>query len=70
MVLGTQGPNPIETPTLADLNTALGTKLKNFFGLEWIDANTVLVSEDGKYYTSSLASKSGKICLLYTSRCV
>ncbi|GAA4040249.1 S9 family peptidase [Flavobacterium chungnamense] len=60
LVLGTQGPNFIETPTLADINTALGTKLKNFFGIEWLDASTILVSENGKYFTYSLTSKSGK----------
>jgi dipeptidyl-peptidase-4 len=60
LVLGTQGPNFIETPTLADINTTLGTKLKNFFGVEWLDASTILVSENGKYFTYSLTSKSGK----------
>lgn len=60
MVLGTQGPTTTETPTLANINNALGTKLKNFFGLEWIDANTILVSENGKYFTYSVTSKSGK----------
>lgn len=60
IVLGTQGPNAIETPTLADINTALGTKLKNFFGVEWLDASTILVSENGKYFTYSVTSKSGK----------
>ncbi|MBA4154021.1 S9 family peptidase [Flavobacterium sp.] len=52
---------PTELVTLAAINLALGTNLKNFFGLEWIDANTILVSEKGKYYTYSLTSKSGKI---------
>jgi dipeptidyl-peptidase-4 len=52
---------PTELVTLADMNLALGTNLKNFFGLEWIDTNTILVSEKGKYYTYSLTSKSGKI---------
>lgn len=60
MTMGTQGSNAIETPTLADINTALGTKLRNFFGVEWIDASTILVSENGKYFTYSLTSKSGK----------
>ena len=60
LVQGTQGPNALETPTLADINTALGTKLKNFFGIEWLDANTILVSENGKYFTYSITSKSGK----------
>jgi dipeptidyl-peptidase 4 len=45
---------------LAEINEALGTKLKNFGGLEWIDANTVLVSEGGKYYTYTITTKTGK----------
>ncbi|MBY0485634.1 MAG: DPP IV N-terminal domain-containing protein, partial [Flavobacteriaceae bacterium] len=49
-----------ELVTLSDVNAALGTKLKNFFGTQWVDATTLLVSENGKYYTYSLASKSGK----------
>ncbi|NMH24851.1 S9 family peptidase [Flavobacterium solisilvae] len=49
-----------ELTTLADLNAALGTKLKNFFGVQWIDANTILVTENGKSYSYNLTSKSGK----------
>jgi dipeptidyl-peptidase-4 len=49
-----------EIVTLADLNSALGTKLKNFFGIEWLDTSTILVSENGKYFTYSVTSKSGK----------
>lgn len=49
-----------ELVTLTDINSALGTKLKNFFGIEWIDSNTLLVSENGNYYSYSLTSKSGK----------
>ena len=49
-----------ELVTLAEINSALGTKLRNFFGLQWIDATTIIVSENGNYYTYSLTSKSGK----------
>ena len=49
-----------ELVTLTEINTALGTKLKSFTGLEWIDANTILISENKKYYSYSLTSKSGK----------
>lgn len=49
-----------ELVTLAEINSALGTKLKNFFGLQWIDASTIIVSENGNYYLYSLTSKSGK----------
>ncbi|MES2746935.1 MAG: DPP IV N-terminal domain-containing protein [Bacteroidota bacterium] len=61
MVIGTQGPNSIATPTLAEINTALGTKLKNFFGTEWLDANTIMISENGKYYTYNVGTKSGQL---------
>jgi len=40
----------VELVTLADINAALDTKLRNFFGLQWIDANTFMVTENGKYY--------------------
>jgi dipeptidyl-peptidase 4 len=49
-----------ELVTLSEINSALGTKLKNFFGLQWIDANTIIVSENGNYYTYTITSKSGK----------
>jgi dipeptidyl-peptidase-4 len=49
-----------ELVTLADINSALGTKLKNFFGIQWMDANTILVTENGKSYSYNLANKSGK----------
>lgn len=49
-----------EFVTLSDINAALGTKLKNFFGTEWLDATTLLVSENGKFYNYSITSKSGK----------
>jgi dipeptidyl-peptidase 4 len=49
-----------ELVSLTEINTALGTKLKNFFGYEFIDANTILISEAGKYYSYSITSKTGK----------
>ena len=52
--------NSKELVSLAEINSALGTKLRNFYGLEWIDSNTIFVSENSKYYSYSLNSKSGK----------
>ena len=49
-----------ELVSLADINAALGTKLKNFFGLQWIDANTFMVTENGKYFTYNVNTKTGK----------
>ena len=45
---------------LSDINSTLGIKLKNFYGTEWVDANTILVSDAGKYYNYYIASKTGK----------
>ncbi len=52
--------NAKELVTLAEVNSALGTKLKSFASLEWIDASTFLITENGKYYTYSIATKIGK----------
>jgi dipeptidyl-peptidase-4 len=49
-----------ELVSLTDINTALGTKLRNFFGLQWIDANTFMVTENGKYFQYNLSTKTGK----------
>ena len=53
--------NKKEPVTLAEINSALGTTLRNFYGIEWIDATTLLVTENSKYYSYSIASKSGKL---------
>jgi dipeptidyl-peptidase-4 len=50
-----------EIATLAEINSALGTKLNYIFGLEWIDAGTLLVTEQEKYYSYSIASKTGSL---------
>ncbi|MGV9002761.1 DPP IV N-terminal domain-containing protein [Flavobacterium sp.] len=61
MVIGSQGPKKTENATLSEINAALGTKLKNFYGIEWIDGTTLLVTENSKYYSYSTASKSGQL---------
>jgi dipeptidyl-peptidase-4 len=50
-----------ESVKLSDINSALGTKLKNFFGVQWIDATTLLISETGKYYSYNINAKTGKL---------
>lgn len=60
MVIGSQGPTSPELASLSEINSACGTKLKNFFGTQWIDANTILISENGKYYSYNILTKSGK----------
>lgn len=47
--------------TLADINSALGTKLRNLYGVQWIDADTLLVIENGKYYNYTTTSKKGML---------
>lgn len=50
-----------ELVTLTEVNRALGTKLKSFTGLEWIDSSSILLSESGKYYAYNLLLKSGML---------
>lgn len=50
-----------ELVKLNDINTVLGTKLKSFFGVQWIDSTTILISETGKYYSYNINTKSGKL---------
>ncbi|WP_395050656.1 DPP IV N-terminal domain-containing protein [Flavobacterium sp.] len=45
--------------TLEEINKSLATTLKSLSGITWIDANTILVTEGTKYFTFSLATKSG-----------
>ena len=46
---------------LADLNKTLNTKLNNFFGVSFIDANNVLIADAGKYYNYNITTKTGKL---------
>jgi dipeptidyl-peptidase-4 len=49
----------VELITLADINSALGTKLKSFTGIEWMDSNALLVTENGKYFVYMTTPKTG-----------
>jgi dipeptidyl-peptidase-4 len=49
----------VEFITLADINSALGTKLKSFTGIEWMDSNALLVTENGKYFVYMTVPKTG-----------
>jgi dipeptidyl-peptidase-4 len=60
MMASTTDANAKEVVTVSEINAALGTKLKSIPGLEWIDATTILISENGQYYQYSLTTKSGK----------
>jgi len=61
MTASTTDKNAKELVTLSEINTALGTKLKTFFGLEWMDSSTFLLYENGKYYIYNLLLKSGML---------
>lgn len=47
--------------TQAEINAALGIKISNFFGVQWIDNSHILVSENGKYYRYNRETKTGKL---------
>jgi dipeptidyl-peptidase 4 len=50
-----------ELVTLTEINLALGTKIRNFFGVEWIDSNTLLVNDGGKLYRFNTTTKTGNL---------
>lgn len=60
MVASTSDNKATELLSLKEVNANLGTTLRHFFGTAWLDSSTILVSENGKYFTYSLTSKSGK----------
>ncbi|MES2544718.1 MAG: DPP IV N-terminal domain-containing protein [Bacteroidota bacterium] len=54
---------PKEFITLSEVNTALASDFKSFFGIQWKDASTLLFSDGSKYYEYNLVSKTGKLTL-------
>jgi dipeptidyl-peptidase-4 len=59
MSASTADSKAVEFITLADINSALGTKLKSFTGIEWMDSNALLVTENGKYFVYMTVPKTG-----------
>lgn len=59
MSASTDDTKAVEFITLKDINSALGTKLKNFAGIEWMDSNALLVTEKGKYFVYMTVPKTG-----------
>ncbi|RAR70186.1 S9 family peptidase [Flavobacterium aciduliphilum] len=47
--------------SITEINTALGTQLKSFIGVQWMDTNSIVLSDNGKYYTYNVILKSGKL---------
>jgi len=58
-----------EIVSLAEINSALGTKLRNFFGVQWIDSNALLINENGKYYRYLPSSKKGTLLIETKANC-
>ncbi len=48
-----------ELVTLSDLNKALGTDLKGFFGLQWKNATTFTISNGSNFYEYNFQTKAG-----------
>jgi dipeptidyl-peptidase-4 len=61
MTANTKDSKATELVTLADINKALGTSLKSFTGVEWIDSNAIMVTEKGKYYVYMVVPKTGTL---------
>lgn len=47
--------------TLSKLNAALGTELKHFYSLKWIDSENFIVSSGLKYYEFNLRTNKGSL---------
>ena len=61
MTASTSDSRATELVTLADLNKTLAADFKNFFGLEWKDANTMILTSANKYYEYNIQNKTGKL---------
>jgi len=59
MIANTANATATELVSLADLNKALGTDLKSFFGIGFKDANTMTVISGVKQYDFNIATKTG-----------
>ncbi len=48
-----------ELLTLTDLNKAIGGELRSFFGMQWKDTNTFIVSDGINFYSYNIQDKTG-----------
>ena len=46
---------------LTDINKALQINLKNFFGVQFINGNSLLITDKSKFYNYNFTSKTGKL---------
>lgn len=60
MVANASDAKATELVSLSELNKALGTNFRGFFGIEWKDANTFILGEGTKFYQYNVATKAGK----------
>lgn len=61
MSAGVAKKEAVELAKLSEINAALGTQLKHFFGTEWIDATSLLVNDNGKLYRYNTTTKTGSL---------
>ena len=50
-----------ELVALSDVNSALKSEFKSFWGIEWKDASTFILSDGSKYYAYNFATKKGNL---------
>ncbi len=61
MAASATNPKATELVTLADLNNVLGTDLKSFFGVEFRDANTLMIANGSKFFEYNYTTKTGNL---------
>lgn len=61
MSANTKDNKATEWITLVEINKELGTKVKSFFGMSFIDATTLLLQDGTNYYTYNTTTKAGKL---------
>lgn len=60
MTASTTDTKATELISLSELNKSLGTNLRGFFGIEWKNATTFIVSDGINFYQYDLTTKTGK----------
>lgn len=60
MTASTSNTKAQELISLTDLNSSLGTKLRSFFGIEFVDKNTFIIQDGIQIFQFDLISKTGK----------
>ena len=50
-----------ELVSLSDVNSTLKSEFRSFWGIEWKDASTFILSDGSKYYDYNFATKKGNL---------